>query len=82
VEANRDGSDRHSKAERNRCAGRPECAIDLADSLPRIKQVLQMNVNGLDTDLSHWHLVSFYAGDITWGSVGMSTHWTPIRITN
>jgi hypothetical protein len=52
-------------------------AIDL---LQHVKDVIAQGSNGMDHDLSHWHLVGIYGGSHIWGNVGISSQWKNLSV--
>ena len=53
-------------------------AIDL---LPKLHQLLQSRVNGLDPELAHWIVDGCYQGQGIWGNVGLETQWRGFRLS-
>ena len=43
--------------------------------LPVLSTLLRLGEHGLDSDLSHWHVISAYFGQNIWGDVGLSSTW-------
>ncbi len=51
------------------------------DILPPVAAVIASGPNGMDHDLSHWHLAGVYYGSQIWGNVGISSEWANFGVT-
>ncbi len=51
------------------------------DLLSPLAAVIASGLNGMDHDLSHWHLAGVYYGSQIWGNVGISSEWTNFGVT-